>query len=90
LLLVQISARELLAFSRVQNQVAKSAVFAFVGAGASAATQSEVQARGTTPLTVQGDNSSGSIEKSDGAVAQPIAVVPSYIVINFRNVSDRV
>ena len=85
---MQISARELLAFSRVQNQVAKSAVFAFVGAGADAAAQSEARTRGTTAVTAQGSSSS-SVGVNDGTV-EPVTGVPSYIVINFRNVSDRV
>lgn len=77
----QISARELLAFSRVQNQVAKSAVLAF-RRPAEKATQTWED----NQMQVKVDGVICDEEES----AQRGNDEVGYIVINFRNVSDRV
>lgn len=66
---MQITAKELLAFSRVQNQVAKSAVLAF-------------------KLPVEStDTASKDLVDKEGSTGNSGV---GYIMINFRNVSDRV
>jgi len=72
-LVTQITAKELLAFSRVQNQVAKSAVLAF-----------KLPAEETDATCAGQANSDGSKTERTGNSAV------GYIMINFRNVSDRV
>eukprot|EP01032_Pedospumella_encystans_P012979 gene12979-14973_t len=65
----KITAKELLAFSRVQNQVAKSAVLAF-----------------KLPVEQTGTASKDTVDKEGSVVNSGVG----YIMINFRNVSDRV
>lgn len=70
---MQITAKELLAFSRVQNQVAKSAVLAFK------LPAEETDATSTGQVNSEGSQAEGTGNSGVG-----------YIMINFRNVSDRV
>ena len=71
--LMKITAKELLAFSRVQNQVAKSAVLAF-----------KLPVESTDAASTDTADKEGSVEKTNENSGV------GYIIINFRNVSDRV
>lgn len=105
---LQITARELLAFSRVQNQVAKSAVLAFslptttttsTYTRASATEAAHNSAAASVDSTHVDGNSTDSstqapLTSSCGKAAGESTISGEshgvgYIVINFRNVSDR-
>ena len=89
--LPQISARELLAFSRVQNQVAKSAVLAFKRPTEPGREMENNETKvGSDTTTGDGERDGEGPEMVQGEGVATSTEQVGYIVINFRNVSDRV